>query len=399
MPSGFASSVGDPNGAHTYNAYYEFPFSKDYYWVAWVRYFDPSGGDDPEDTARTLSHELVEMLTDPDTGEGWYATEPKNGEISDAGVESDGATKQTAWVNGVHVQSYWSNRHAATVIPIDRDYRAQLSGSTVELTRRTLDTGWFRPSASDNALCKQSPSCCVDDRDYTWMVVGFDERARVRVLADRYRVPKAVWTIEGILVSGKGTIRVNLPGQGFAGREPVVRRGPITLQYDARDTVLELTSLGSGLNFDVKVACSVRDASIVGALNVDVVSEPSTIVGFVGAQVVLDASFSAQREACFKSLTARYKEQFTRPDRVPGPAGPINYDTLAQLPAYARLEQYEQAQYAMRLSAMARAFVTESMADDFDKSLIEQFPVLAVPNLVANVRDDPTLYVDRAEGS
>ena len=172
----------------------------------------------------------------------------------------------------------------------------------------------------------------------------------------------------------------------------MVRRDSITLEYDARDTVLELNSSGSGLNFDVKVACSVRDASIAGVLTVDVVSEPSVIVGFVGAQVALDPSFSAQREACFKSLTARFKEQFTQPDRVPGPVGPINYGTIAQLPAYARLEQYEQAEYALRLSAMARAVEPKRVGDDFEKSLIEQFPILAVPELIVNL-------VSREQGS
>jgi hypothetical protein len=299
MPGGFSRKPGDPNGAHTYTAYYEFPFSKDYYWAAWVRSFDPANGDDPEDTARTISHEIVEMLSDPDTGAGWYAGPVETGEISDAGVEADG-TKQAAWVNGAHVQSYWSNRHGATVIPIDRDYRARLVGTTKELARRTVDKGSFRPSVSDNALCGQSPACCINDRDYVWTVAGFDEKAHIRVMTERYRAPKSSWMLEGILINGTGSISLNLLVQGFLGREPVMNRQSITLQYDARDTVLELTALGTGLNFDVRVACNVRDTSIVGALTVDVISQPSVVIGFVGAEVALDADYLSQREACFR---------------------------------------------------------------------------------------------------
>lgn len=122
MGNGFTQTIG-ANGAHTYDFDQDF-LERDYYWVAWVRYFAGPPAEDPEDTSRTVSHELVEMFTNPE-GDAWYVGSSANGEIGDAAVSADG-TKQSAWVNGARASAYWSNRHAATVLPIDRDYKARI---------------------------------------------------------------------------------------------------------------------------------------------------------------------------------------------------------------------------------------------------------------------------------
>ena len=136
MPKGFTQTIG-ANGAHTFDYDYEFPFDKDYYWVAWVRWFDDIPGETREDVIRTATHELVELFSDPE-GDGWFASPSSSGEIGDLAVSP--GTKQSAFVNGAEVSAYWSNRHNATVIPIDRDYKARLIG-TVSATHSETEHG------------------------------------------------------------------------------------------------------------------------------------------------------------------------------------------------------------------------------------------------------------------
>lgn len=374
MPKGFTQTLG-ANGAHTYDYDYEFPFDTDNFWVSWVRYFDPAlaGDNNPESTIRTVTHELVELFTDPEPESGWNAG--VEGEIGDAA--SSGGTKQSAWVNGAQVSAYWSNRHGATVIPIDRDYAARLKGVTSEEARRIIRRGTFRPPPSDSAACGRVPQCCFEDRDYTWTLLGFDEVARVRLVTVRYRQPKTAWQIEGVAVSGLGSLSFNLLTEVFPDRFPLGQRKLVRVDFNATDDLLEIRVAGSECNFDLKVSCAVRDASITGNLKTDVIAVPAVVVGFVGAQIELDPAYAQQRTLCWTALTAKYKLQFDRLSKVPGPGDPIDQAALTRLPAYARLERYQQTRTAITLSRMAQALLPAEAARTFAKALVEEMP--AVP--------------------
>ena len=102
---------------------------------------------------RTATHELVELFSDPEA-DGWYADPISSGEIGDLAVS--GTTKQSAFVNGAKVTAYWSNRHNATVIPIDRDYRARLVG-TVSPAFTGSEHGKFRPDPQRIEVMQHSP--------------------------------------------------------------------------------------------------------------------------------------------------------------------------------------------------------------------------------------------------
>lgn len=374
MPQGFTQSI-DANGAHTYDYDYDFPFDEDNYWVAWVRFFDPATGEDPEDTIRTLSHELVELFTDPEV-DGWYAEPAETGEISDAGVS--GTTKQTAWVNGVHVQSYWSNRHSAAVIPIDRDYAAQLKGVTSEKGRKVIRSGTFRPAPSDSAACERVPECCMEDREYSWILHGFDEVARIRLQTMRYREPKSAWQIEGVAVAGNGELSFMLLTEAFSERRAEARRQLVKIAYKATDNLLEITVTGSECNFDLNVSCSVIDASIKGNVKTNAIAQPAVVIGFVGAAVSLDPAYNRQRSACFAALVAQYNVNFDRLSNEPGRGDPIDERVIAQLPAYARIERYRQSREALMLLRMANAVLPAEDAGVFALSLLDTIPVVAL---------------------
>jgi hypothetical protein len=98
------------NGAHSYATYSDFDFpldiDSDSVFFAWIKNQSRAG------ISTTVSHELVEAMTDP-TGNTWQVnpTNPTNwNEIGDV-------CNSTAVLNGVTVQSYWSKSDNACVIP------------------------------------------------------------------------------------------------------------------------------------------------------------------------------------------------------------------------------------------------------------------------------------------
>jgi hypothetical protein len=377
MPKGF-SAPGTTNGAHTSDYDYEFPFDFDWFWWGWIRYFEDS---ELDDTTRTMSHELVELLTNPDTEKGWYADPADDGEIADIAHDND-KTYQTAWVNGTKVQAFWSNMHSATVIPIDRDYRARIIGSIALQRggRHQLDRGSFRPSAADMAFCKSVPACCFDDRDYSWVVNGLNERATLRVETRRYREPLISWTIAGQAVKGSGSVSLRVQTARYSGRSVVSAEETVTVQFVEAKGVLELKSNGIDACFDLPVGCSVKDGSIGGTPKIEPIATPSVIVGFVGCELVLDPDYERQREACHEGIhdlfgPAGKKTKFHRPR----PGEPVELDpvVLVEAPAWTRLREFERAREAIDLAKMAELKLPRAEARKFIAALVAETPALA----------------------
>ncbi|MFT0174266.1 hypothetical protein ACLKMY_35645 [Paraburkholderia mimosarum] len=108
--------------------------------VAWVRYQDRAG------ISCTFSHELVESITDPD-GSG-IQVDPRSvikwHELGDACDSLCGS------VNGVTVQSYWSELAKACIIPRIANRIGVLEGTTLFVKEGNLDAPWVR--MTDQAL-------------------------------------------------------------------------------------------------------------------------------------------------------------------------------------------------------------------------------------------------------
>jgi hypothetical protein len=389
MPKGFTappSNGGRANGAHTTDYDYEFPFDKDWFWWAWIRHFDDNEADD---TTRTASHELTELLTDPDTTGGWFATPLDDSEIADAA--NVGGTYQTAWVNGAKVSAYWSNRHSATVIPIDRDYRARIVGSVGPHRggRHKLDSGTFRPDPGDLAFCPTLQECCIEDRDYEWDVYGINETATLRVETRRYRQPVVNWTINGQPASGKGSVTVpNADTARYNGRSLVTGQEAVTVQFTESNGVLEIKTDKVDANFDLPVGCSVRDGSTTGNVRVDVIASPSVVIGFVGSELVLDWAYVQARDACHQAISNLFKDaekktKFKRPR--PGDQVELDPSVLVEVPAWARLTEFERARQAIYIASIAEAKLPRDAADTFIHSLVDTTPALqAIKERVRN---------------
>jgi hypothetical protein len=374
MPKGFVENTGN-NGAHNSGFNQDF-LERDYFYVGWIRSFGPETGEDPEDALRTMSHELVELLTDPE-GTTWYAgnNPSANGaEIGDAAVSS--GTKQTAWVSGVHVQAYWSNQHGATVIPIDRDYQARING-IIKLDKRTVENGTFRPNPEDSKLCAILPQCCIVSKDYKYTIAHRDETVRLRIETQRYRIPVLAWTVEGHSITANTTLALDVIAGTFNKQHAQFVSKTVSVQCVLEKNELVLSVAGTEANFDISVSCSVTDGSFVGNIRTNVIAKPVLTIGFVGVELTVDPEYEHQRSECSKAAEKMFKRvPQTRPTVKIGDPVEFSATVLAELPAYARVQQYERARRAVRLSQLAYASLPEEAARAMTASLVHDVPAL-----------------------
>lgn len=373
MPEGF--DAGDANGSHDADYDYDFPFDDDEFWAGWVGFYADS---EAEATARTASHELVEMLTDPEPRTGWYVGgDATTGELADGSLS--GGVRQTAFVNGAMASSYWSNAHNATIIPIDRDYAARIVGTVSVDEQYLVAEGTFRPDPSDR-MGEREPACRFEDRDYTWQVSGQDQTATLEVSVERYRDPRVTWSVAG----RPAPVRLVIPisGQRYRGRDLVTETRSVTIDCTTLGNVLEIHTDHSGLNFDLNVTCSVRDGSITGNLATDVIATPGITVGFVGQTLTLDPEYTSKLETCLQALTARYLDDFRtdgRPGRNDGGPRPEEIDAtvLSVLPTWVGYAVTDGVADAVRSARIARAVLPADAAGEVERAILRSTPELA----------------------
>ena len=366
MPKGFPRLDG-AGGAHWFDFDGDF-LDTDRYWFGWTGYYE-----DPERTMVTVSHELVEIFTDPEL-DAWYSVDHK-GEIAD--VSQPKGVQQTAWVSGALVTPYWSNQHSANVIPMDHGYGAQLAGTIDVTQRRPLNDGTFRPDPAESRLCSIVPECCIEDRDYLWEVQGRDELAVIRANTRLYRKPGGTWTVAGRPCSGNsGSLVIRLNAESYAGRDPHYSDQDVTLHYEvpagANGLELRLRTSNSMANFDVAVGCEVSEGDIVGDVKEGLVAKPKVTVGFVGAELIIDPSYEEQRRACeatARKMFDRVDEAAWRPP-VPGEEVEFGTDVMARLPAYTRVARYRDMRAATKLSTAAFRVLPRDKAETVHKALL-----------------------------
>src|SRR3954447_12396164 len=358
MPRGFGSAN---SGAHdrsfdvvTVDGFWPIP-DVNFRWVAWVRFFDP----DPENTSETIAHELVELFTNPQN-QGWFSNGPNPIELADS-ADVPGAF-QNAFVNGARVSAYWSNKHGATVIPVDQDYRARIVGDVTAVpgSRYEIDEGRFRPDARDRGMCGFVDVCCVEDRYYGWWVHGHDETATLTIDTHPYRQPEATGSVNGVAVGASGQLHLPVTAAYYNGRALEQTNAVVDIGFQASNTQLTLRTQDTNVNFDVEVRCSVHDGSIApnkGALATDVLATPAITVGFIGSELTLDREYERQRDACEAWLEGVIRD-IDRKQKVatPKPGDPpvIDPAVLAALPAWTRVERFERARRAVALAEAGR---------------------------------------------
>ena len=186
MPPGvaFQNSPGQNlGGLHTYAEYTDVDFLQldfdinDRSHMAWVLYGSRGF------ISRLFSHELVEACSDPE-GDGIQVNPTNSTNWNEIGDVCNSARS----VNGVVVQSYWSQKDQACVIPMDIPVRKQIT--CIHKTPRA-DThhaikivGGVTVNLATNTSFRMTQEECISelDRGNTFFVVGADgSEAEVKV--------------------------------------------------------------------------------------------------------------------------------------------------------------------------------------------------------------------------
>lgn len=148
-PAGTGVSDIQACGWHSAYKDYDFPFEVDWVWVGAVEFPQGNGSATPDQTLgniiRIFSHELIEMISDPESDKGWAMNRSLNGgtEIGDA------CNISVDFTSGVFAQAYWSEKHKACIIPKFNVY-VNISLETHILSSSLITSGivHFDPSKS-----------------------------------------------------------------------------------------------------------------------------------------------------------------------------------------------------------------------------------------------------------
>lgn len=373
MPDTF--NLTDPTfvGAHKGSYDSDGPFDRDHFWVGWVRQ-QPG---DPDETMRILCHELLESMVDPE-GNGWrWQPEPV---APDPKTElCDGSESQTAFVNGVKVQAYWSNApHSAPIIPIDNDYAAQLRAHVRETSRRVVDQGTFHP---DNHLCTpERRECCFGDQAFSWYTYATEETAIIQLATTRFHAPHAQWTINGVPVNGEDDLPpLNVDMETWSGLASTIGSQPVTLHYKATATGLTVHPVGALGNFEIVVGCTVTDDDITGSPVVNVVAAPHITLDLRCRETLMEDAYIERLSRCYAAIVRSFVHQY-KPTAKPGPGEPINEIAeiiAADLPAYVRPSQYSKLADLQKVARALHGLLPAGEARQAVRRLIMESPTLA----------------------
>lgn len=194
-PPGTTIDSADRCGAHSVYSDYDFPFDIDYAWVGYAE-FNQSNGKPLDNMTKTFSHELIEIISDPepdsDNDEGWQMDRTIN-----LGTEIGDACNNTAdRVNGILVNAYWSERHKACIIPKPHRWLS-LTSDVTTLSEQDGPTG----TVELNSLCHKGR--------YTWRTKYSSQQMTFAATAHGFTSPVFSW----VLVDGpSGPIQI---GDGF----------------------------------------------------------------------------------------------------------------------------------------------------------------------------------------
>jgi hypothetical protein len=299
-PPSSVYSDSDDAGAHT--AVSNASFAVDYLWLGWVNY------DTLDNLTAAFTHELVEMITDPEPDSGWTTTVPgSENELVDVCV------LQRGMCDGVAVSAYYSKRLAACVVPCSPLQRAVSLGVSVAPTGpRELKTGHATAS-----------NFCFDGT-YGWSLYSQVQTAIVSADVSSYAKPSLAWTVNGVSV-GYG---VSITGAVDNDTDPLGNLQTLpaesaTVECTPSGTILTIRSTFGAGALDLDVVCTVVEDGL--APGYDTQRSDELAVTVAGRERVMDPAYSralaacsARREAMLHMALKHVRQIFDRGDPLPG---------------------------------------------------------------------------------
>lgn len=374
LPQTFTLTTAGIAGAHSADYATGWPFYDDRYWGGWVVH-----NSDFNESCRVISHEVVETLVDPES-DGWRWTPTPAGADALRTELCDGSEGQCAFVNGARVQAYFSSAHGAPIIPIDRDYKAQLKARARETRRREIDSGAFVPP---DDLCHPSvPECCFGERTFQWHQFSIECTATVTLDWERYVDPACSnWSVNGVALAPGGSsvvIAVNTEEYSGLSSSIVNRNVAIAYTFSPDGRRLTLRPLSPTGNFDATVSCDVTDLTITGNPVVNVVANPRVTLGFKHAESLIDDAYGDQLGRCYNALLRRYLVEYKPVGRIEPEEG-INWVQAVitrGIPAHVSYRDWARIRDFAKVFRATTDMYGESTAQRLDKAMFAAVPVL-----------------------
>jgi hypothetical protein len=358
MPAGSTdTSPSGPCGAHGEQVDTGiWGIDPDHTWVAYIN----NGSLDAMTSC--FSHELAELLTDPEEDAWLVRNVPANSsEIGDL------CDIRENWLHGVKVRSYWSNRDQACVIPTDTFYGACISGTIDETEVIQVDRGKARPkSPQSETLHVLIPACDFSHVEFDYTSYKHIETASLKADMTGFHSPVFAWSVAGqLLASSSGTITINAdvtyPGPGGNSR---TSNDAFVLEFVVAGNRLSLTNDLTEGNFDVPVSVSVDEDPAKAAQALNGARTSGLIVSYVGLTID-EPEYQSAVKRCSDAALEFWKATHPDVQQKPGPInpGPLHeQDTkiLHELPGWITFAQREAVKNAIVDSAQLRAEVPEA---------------------------------------
>jgi hypothetical protein len=351
LPQGTAfDEAATAGGTHTWDYGYDFPADVDYAWMAVIPFagLDTAGIDT---TTSVFSHELVELVTDPEDSAIYSdALGHEIGEIGDMCQPNN--NWELAYVNGVQVMAYWSNRDSCCIIPAGL-FDVRIDG-TIKVSETKVDSHGEQanPVGSDPQLCARYPDVCCLRGPYEWWSYGKTEVAALTATATGYQSPSFTWSVNGQRVNGTGTVQVEADVTSQTPTGTVEGTEQITLAFNASGQTLRLTNDSVTGEFDVTVAVETVDTSAKSQSGEQPTGTNRTAtvpISFIGQDFEWSERYKRDLHACMGAAIENYVREHQelavelRPGLInPGPIRESDSEILASLPASVSLEDKRQ---------------------------------------------------------
>lgn len=239
-------------------------------WVGWGNYL--FGG--IQSMMSTFTHELVEMISDPYTRDGehgWLMTRKLKGDGNEIGDACNAVDYND---DGFFMQSYWSNRHNACIVPT--------WALAVGIENPADDTQPVSTKVVDSGQVPQDPPlrigyCSLDKLNWVKKISQWESLFTAKV--HHCWNPDLSWSVNGVPVPNdpkSGTLDIPvqawvpaLPGDAAAPDEPPRIARTVTVGYRLWDRVLAIRTppddAADYWNFEYTVQVKMRDGRAVGA--------------------------------------------------------------------------------------------------------------------------------------
>jgi hypothetical protein len=339
---------GPGSGIHSKAGHFDPPFDIDYAFVATIPY-----GDVPTTTA-TFSHELVEMLTDPeDTGFYCDAIGHDGGEIGD--LCQPNGNQETAYVDGVQVVAYWSNRDNCCIIPAG-PFAARIDG-TISVVETKLDQEGDQEDLFDPYLCRRFPAVCCLHGPYHWQSFLTSERGVLIATATGYQTPAFSWFVNNQPLNGTGTINLQVDVVRQTAQGAVEDTEQVTLAFSANAQTLNLTNTLPG-TFTVSVSVEAVDTAVSPASGQPGTKRTAQVpIPFSGQIFQWDDVYKRDLNRCMGAAINDYLKHREllierRPGLLdPGPLREVDQEILVSLPAAVPIETRHQVRLILVMTS------------------------------------------------